>query len=1062
MDCRQKIVGIDFGTHKTLVARWDEEIGRPVLVRLRPAHGDDMPSAVHVDKDGNITFGDEALEIGLTDPDGLQRSFKRDLGKNAAPYLLHAFEYTPEELTARYLRWIRMIVEEHCLHGPIEEAVFTVPVSWLPSSREALVNAAGEAGFGDIELLEEPVAAGIAFLSSRKDLWPEGEILVFDWGAGTLDLAILKHGDGEPKVVPDLTGGNPNIGGDDVDRNIIRMVNLRLAELSLAKLEQRSAENLEAVRRAVIDWKIKHSTKPEQDWYLPTLTDSQGDSEVRLTGTELWLRVEEKIKGAIDEVGELLTKATAAKSAPQGILLVGGSSQFPSLPTMLRSRFPSLEVFTWDHRISAVALGAISGGSKGVGAQQTNEQSSRPSNPYVAFQQRRDHLLSLLNEAEASLMEIDMHSSCNSLGKLTDRLKSERFRVLVLGEFKRGKSTFINSLLGSEILPAFATPCTAIINELKWGPQAKAVLHFKNPIPAELPTGLPQETLQHLRMCQEREAKPLSIPIDQLERYVSIPDPSKDQSTSIAETPYDRVEIYWPLELLKNSVEIIDSPGLNEHGSRTKITMDYMSHADAVIFVFSVHAMASQTELNVVDHDVRGAGHEYIFFICNRFDEIRRQEDRERVSQYSIEQLAHRTAFGKKGVYFVSALDAVIGQEENNPDLLIRSNIPLLEQHLASFLACARGRIKLLQPARQLEQTLEIALGETIPNQRRMLDQDLTDLQRKSNEAHPKLAETEHMRANLVDRLRRARNRIKESVRDSASIHLRAVADRVPSWSADISIENRVNALKVWTIEAQVESIAAEVLSKISPLIEEATLEWRETRLRSLIEDALADYTETAEISVNEFMTKLEHVRADLAGLGGTPQDSETAISSVERVLSGVGGFVLGGAGSAIEGAALGYKGMLKGLAPQIALSVGAIAIFHLNPITIVPALLAMGLLRTASQGDRLTEKVKVEAAREIAKALVSQISEQAEAIANAVHDSTEGLENSISSGLNDQIEAVREQIATVLDLKRAGEEKVEKRRARLDTAEESLKSIRSNLQEFIIRVSRVNAGGDV
>ncbi len=79
------VIGIDFGTHKTLVARWDEEIDRPVLVRLRPAHGDDMPSAVHVDKEGNMTFGDEALEIGLTDPDGLQRSFKRDLGKSAAP-----------------------------------------------------------------------------------------------------------------------------------------------------------------------------------------------------------------------------------------------------------------------------------------------------------------------------------------------------------------------------------------------------------------------------------------------------------------------------------------------------------------------------------------------------------------------------------------------------------------------------------------------------------------------------------------------------------------------------------------------------------------------------------------------------------------------------------------------------------------------------------------------------------------------------------------------------------------------------------------------------------------
>ncbi len=353
-----RTVGIDFGSHKTLVARWDEEIGRPVLVRLRPAHGDDMPSAVHVNKDGNMTFGDEALEVGLTDPDGLQRSFKRDLGKSAAPYLLHAFEHTPEELTAQYLGWIKAIVEEHCLHGPIEKAVFTVPASWLPCSREALAKAASEAGFGDIDLLEEPVAAGIAFLRSRKDLWPEDEILVFDWGAGTLDLAVLTLKDSQPHAVPDLTGGDPNLGGDDIDSAVLQIVNQRLVELGLAKLERRSPEELELLRRKAIEWKIRHRNKPDAIFAVTVEGANSDYTTLKWSGDCVNLRMGICLTRAAKACQELIHSAKNRGICPKGILLIGGSSQMPEIAELLRNCDEAPVVLPWDQQMVAVALGA--------------------------------------------------------------------------------------------------------------------------------------------------------------------------------------------------------------------------------------------------------------------------------------------------------------------------------------------------------------------------------------------------------------------------------------------------------------------------------------------------------------------------------------------------------------------------------------------------------------------------------------------------------------------------------------------------------------------------------
>ena len=72
-----------------------------------------------------------------------------------------------------------------------------------------------------------------------------------------------------------------------------------------------------------------------------------------------------------------------------------------------------------------------------------------------------------------------------------------------MGEFNRGKSTFINALLGQRVLPAYVLPTTAIINEVKWGQQRRAVLH-------------------HLPKKDGKVKPPLDIPIDQLEKYTTI------------------------------------------------------------------------------------------------------------------------------------------------------------------------------------------------------------------------------------------------------------------------------------------------------------------------------------------------------------------------------------------------------------------------------------------------------------------------------------------------------------------------------------------------------------
>ena len=283
------------------------------------------------------------------------------------------------------------------------------------------------------------------------------------------------------------------------------------------------------------------------------------------------------------------------------------------------------------------------------------------------FQQHlenRQKLQNIFGEAKALFTELGVQSELQQVSKNMDALNRDTFKILVVGEFKRGKSTFINALLGEEVLPAFATPCTAVINEIKYSEEKKAVLHFANPLPSPMPKLAP-DVEKHIAMhANEGVIPPMEIPVERIEEFVVIPDPGKDQAESISESPFSLVEIYWPIDLCKNRVEIIDSPGLNEHGTRTKVTTDYLSQVDAVIFVLSCSALASQSELQVISDSIIASGHEDIFFVCNRFDEIR-DRDKARIMDYAKKRLGDKTTLDN-GIHFLSALNALDAKIDND------------------------------------------------------------------------------------------------------------------------------------------------------------------------------------------------------------------------------------------------------------------------------------------------------------------------------------------------------------------------------------------------------------
>ena len=184
-------------------------------------------------------------------------------------------------------------------------------------------------------------------------------------------------------------------------------------------------------------------------------------------------------------------------------------------------------------------------------------------------------------------------SQMDKIQECMDLVKTKRYSIAVMGEFKRGKSSLINALLGSKILPADATPTTATINRITFATTPKAVVTYKD--------GAEEE-----------------IGIDDLSGYVTKLTPDGEhRAMKIREAT-----IYFPTQICQNYVDIIDTPGLNDEERMTKITIDMLENVDAVIVPIHARAPFSATEKGFVCQMLESDGIHDIVFVITFMDQL--------------------------------------------------------------------------------------------------------------------------------------------------------------------------------------------------------------------------------------------------------------------------------------------------------------------------------------------------------------------------------------------------------------------------------------------------------
>ena len=353
MSDRQSI-GIDFGTTKTLASRWDDRSQSPIPIRLGRGT-DEIPTTIHVDKKGGFTFGEDAEDQRICEPSGYFPRIKRDLARPVTRTLPNGRTATSTELISRFLRHVRERIEAEALHGPIGYTVITVPALYGPAARAELKAAAGNAGFEDFALLDEPISGGSSFLYAHPTSLGGRNFAVFDWGGGTLDLAIIERNGEVLKAHHDLIGGNAKSGGEDIDDIMEQLITEELKRQGMAPLEKQPDEYRVAALRSLTVGKQLLSRKSSHKFRLNL---KEGPVKLELTREIFESFIVNVVGDATKQLVQLVEKSESAGVKLDGVLLIGGTSEIPMVARRIEE-LTKLKTHRYDYGQSAVALGAM-------------------------------------------------------------------------------------------------------------------------------------------------------------------------------------------------------------------------------------------------------------------------------------------------------------------------------------------------------------------------------------------------------------------------------------------------------------------------------------------------------------------------------------------------------------------------------------------------------------------------------------------------------------------------------------------------------------------------------
>lgn len=324
-------IGIDLGTSTSEICVYRHGEPHPVS-DLEPTNTSPIvQSIVGIDHRGNLVIGTKARSLAGRSGTYVIREVKRQMGE-VTKFKLGSGEYLPEEISALILKQLKQNAEVY-LGEPITDVVLTVPANFSNPAREATLRAGQMAGLNVVRLLNEPTAAAMAF--GIRNLDAEEQMMVFDFGGGTLDITILEMMNGVLDVKHSY--GDPKLGGKDFDEVVVNLIIDKFKSTNpYAKISEKQMESLKNVAEEA---KVSLSHQQTTAIYKENIgVDSQGmplDLDVIVSREEFEAASRPLLDRAKQCIDKILKDAKCSRSSLRRVLLVGGTTYIPAVRALI-------------------------------------------------------------------------------------------------------------------------------------------------------------------------------------------------------------------------------------------------------------------------------------------------------------------------------------------------------------------------------------------------------------------------------------------------------------------------------------------------------------------------------------------------------------------------------------------------------------------------------------------------------------------------------------------------------------------------------------------------------
>lgn len=352
-------IGIDLGTTNSGVASFVN--GNLTVYKNAQSLKETISSAVAYRSD-KIFIGDKARELVTKDVNNVFMHFKRKMGTDYKYYIQSRDSYTDAiELSALILTELKNSIQDI---NDKSAVVITIPAAFDTIQSNATKNAGYKAGFEEVILLQEPIAASIAYANKTGINIDNENWIVYDLGGGTFDIALVGVVDGELKVI-DHEGDN-YLGGSDFDKLIVENIILPKLVLQGLNLNKNGSEAEQQQYEQIYFQLLFKAEEAKKELSRSELSEIEfsinqdglyKDYFIDITRIEFESAILAIIERTLDLTEKVIVRSKIPYSNIKNILLVGGSTYVPLVKNKLHEKF-NISVSNDVDVITAVMCGA--------------------------------------------------------------------------------------------------------------------------------------------------------------------------------------------------------------------------------------------------------------------------------------------------------------------------------------------------------------------------------------------------------------------------------------------------------------------------------------------------------------------------------------------------------------------------------------------------------------------------------------------------------------------------------------------------------------------------------